>query len=50
MQDDGLWSRLDDLAARAPTMEDLFHHRLGGIAARRLRRLGAPLPGPLLEE
>src|SRR3954447_9774872 len=45
-----MWTQLEAMAARAPTMADLFHHRLGGIEARRLRALGHPLPAALAEE
>lgn len=45
-----LWSTLDAMVERSPSMADLFHHRLGGVAAHRLRALGRPLPAPLAEE
>jgi hypothetical protein len=48
--DGAFWARLDELADLAPRVEDLFHHRLAAVAARRLRAMGLPLPRPLLEE
>ena len=46
----GMWSRLDELAARAPSVADLLHHGLGAVAARDLRQRGRPVPEPMAEE
>jgi hypothetical protein len=39
-----LWSRVDRLVDRAPTVEQLFLHGLHLLAARRWRTLGRPVP------
>jgi Uncharacterised nucleotidyltransferase len=41
---DLLWSRVDALAERAPTLRDLRAHGLHLLAARRWRQLGRPVP------
>ena len=46
----GMWSRLDELAARAPGVADVLHHGLGAVAARGLRERGRPVPEPLSVE
>ena len=47
---DGLWSRLDELVDRAPSVVDLLDHRLGAVAARHWRAQGRPLPPAVAEE
>ena len=41
------WERVEQLAERAPSVEDLRFHRLELVAARRLRERGAPVPAQL---
>jgi hypothetical protein len=42
-----LWQSVDRLVARAPRLSDLRYHGLEHLAARRLRRLGQPVPAEL---
>lgn len=44
-----LWAATDRLLERAP-LAGILTHKLGPLAASRLRRLGRPLPPPLLAE
>ena len=44
-----LWSAVDDLIARA-TVPGVLAHRLGPLAAARMRRVGVPLPEELRAE
>lgn len=44
-----LWDATDDLIAGA-TLPGILAHKLGPLAAKRLRRLGEPVPGPLVLE
>jgi hypothetical protein len=50
LSDAELLARLGAMVDRAPTLSDLFAHRLGAIAAARWRASGRALPEPLLEE
>jgi hypothetical protein len=45
-----LWSRVEELAAQAPTLADLRAHRLESFEIRRLRRLGQPVPDELAQQ
>src|SRR5689334_15820337 len=45
-----LTSQLADLVARAPSLPDLFAHRLAAVAAVHWRSAGRTLPTALLEE
>jgi Uncharacterised nucleotidyltransferase len=47
---DGLWSRVDELIDRAPSMDDLRSHRLEPLAAKHFRRLGRPVPDDFTAE
>jgi hypothetical protein len=44
-----LWAATDELLAQA-TVDGILAHKLGPLAANRLRRLGAPVPKPLVLE
>jgi len=44
-----LWTAVDSLLEGA-TLEGILAHKLGPLAANRLRRLGAPVPRPLVLE
>ncbi len=46
---DELWAGTDRLVARA-SLGGILDHKLGPLAAIRLRRLGESLPKPLLDE
>jgi hypothetical protein len=48
--DGGLWQAVDGLLARATTLDGLRAHGLHLLAARRLRRLGEPVPEGLAYE
>jgi hypothetical protein len=44
---DPLWERVGELADGAPTLSDLFHHKLHLLAASRMRRRGQAVPEEL---
>jgi Uncharacterised nucleotidyltransferase len=46
--DDRLWSAVDALVARSPSLADVYSHRLELFAARRLRAAGQEVPEDLL--
>lgn len=46
--DEGLWSAVDALVARAPSLADVYSHRLELFAARQLRAAGSEVPEDLL--
>jgi hypothetical protein len=46
--DEGLWAAVDALVARAPSLADVYSHRLELFAARQLRAVGNDVPEDLL--
>jgi putative nucleotidyltransferase-like protein len=46
--DEGLWAAVDALVARAPSLADVYSHRLELFAARQLRAVGDHIPEDLL--
>lgn len=47
-EQDPIFARVDDLVERSPSLEDLRHHRVELLAARRWRELGRELPTDLV--
>ena len=45
----GLWDAVDGILGRAP-LAGVLAHKLGPLAAHRLRRIGEPIPEPLVNE
>jgi hypothetical protein len=50
IRNEQLWSAVDGLIDRAPSLSDLRAHRIHLLAARRWRALGRPIPAELLDE